>query len=130
MDYLDGGMIRNLKNYLTEYVDNPTIDEEVRKNQIEQELNKIMEHIDVNKKLQQNNIKQLKDLQKAMEIKQKIDLDKFEDVIREYCRVEQIYLGNILDAQDDYGSWHLAIVVEEKGGQSIEKKIHFLPYKA
>ncbi len=57
-----------------------------------------------------------------------MDLDKHDDVVRDYCRVEQTQLGNILDAQDDYGTWHLAIVVEDKVGKA-EKKLHFLPFK-
>lgn len=44
--------------------------------------------------------------------------------------MEQTRLGNILDAQDYLGTWHLAIVVEEKSGQyKPEKKLHFLPFK-
>ena len=52
--------------------------------------------------------------QKQIEIRLKVDLDKHEDVIKEYCRVEQTRLGSILDAQDYLGTWYLAIVVEEK----------------
>lgn len=33
-----------------------------------------------------------------MEIKSKVDLDKHDDVIKEYCRVEQTKVGSILDA--------------------------------
>lgn len=38
-------------------------------------------------------------------------------------------MGCILDALDDYGTWYLGIVIDEKswpGGQ--ERRIHFLPY--
>jgi hypothetical protein len=43
-------------------------------------------------------------------------LEKYEDVIRDYCRVEQTHVGNILDAQDYLGSWYLAIIIDEKNG--------------
>ena len=43
-------------------------------------------------------------------------MEKHEDVLREYFRVEQTRVGNILDAQDYLGTWHLAIVIEEKSG--------------
>lgn len=58
----------------------------------------------------------LKDQQKALEIRSKVDLDKHSDVIKSYCRVEEVGVGNILDAQDYLGVWHLAIVIKEKNG--------------
>lgn len=65
-----------------------------------------------------------------MEIKSKVDLSKHDYVILEYCRVEQTRIGNVLDAQDYLGAWHLAIVIEEKNSpQKPERKIHFLPYE-
>jgi hypothetical protein len=45
-----------------------------------------------------------------------VDLDKHQDVIKEFCRVEQTKIGNILDAQDYLGIWYLAIVLDEKSG--------------
>jgi hypothetical protein len=51
-----------------------------------------------------------------MEIRSKVDLDKHKDVIKSYCRVEEVGVGNILDAQDYLGVWHLAIVIKEKNG--------------
>jgi len=51
-------------------------------------------------------------------------------VIKEYCRVEQTHIGSILDAEDQYGTWHIAIVIEEKSSSTKqERKLHFLPYK-
>lgn len=46
----------------------------------------------------QTNMQELKDQQKAIEIRQKVDLDKHDDVVKEYCRVEQTHVGNIVDA--------------------------------
>lgn len=37
-------------------------------------------------------------------------------------------MGNILDAQDYLGIWHLAIVINKKNDKSTERDIHFLPY--
>mmetsp|Transcript_5413 Transcript_5413/g.4091 ORF Transcript_5413/g.4091 Transcript_5413/m.4091 type:complete len:103 (-) Transcript_5413:814-1122(-) len=34
-------------------------------------------------------------------------------------------VGNILDAQDQYGQWHLSIVLEEK---AKERRVHFLEF--
>ncbi len=39
--------------------------------------------------------------------------------------VEQLLVGNILDAQDYLGAWHLAIVIDAKGAA---RQIHFLPF--
>lgn len=56
-------------------------------------------------------------------------LEKYEDVIRDYCRVEQTHVGNIIDAQDYLGSWYLAIIIDEKSGpRSSERLLHFLPF--
>lgn len=41
--------------------------------------------------------------------------------------VEQLRVGHILDALDQYDTWHLAIVIDE---QDAQKQLHFLPYKA
>lgn len=57
-----------------------------------------------------------------------MDLDKHGDVIRDYRRVEQTRVGNILDAQDYLENWHLAIVIDEKNGNSSERRLHFLPF--
>lgn len=37
----------------------------------------------------------------------------------------QLQIGDILDAQDYLGNWHLAIVMDEDGD---DRKIHFLPF--
>jgi hypothetical protein len=41
--------------------------------------------------------------------------------------VEELRVGNILDAQDYLGNWHVTIVIDEHGPQ--QKQVHFLPYK-
>jgi len=41
-------------------------------------------------------------------------------------RVDQLKIGNILDAQDYLDKWHLAIVVEEK--ESTSKMLHFVTF--
>ena len=54
---------------------------------------------------------------------------KIDDVIKDYCRVEQTRVGHILDAQDYLGSWHLSIIIDEKNHlKSSERLIHFLPF--
>lgn len=55
-------------------------------------------------------------------------LEKYEDVIKDFCRVEQTHVGNILDAQDYLGSWYLAIIIDEKNGPRSERIVHFLPF--
>ena len=54
-----------------------------------------------------------------------IDFEKHSDVLKEYCRVELTQVGCILDALDQYGTWHLGIIIDEK---NHERKIRFLPY--
>lgn len=66
---------------------------------------------------------------RALEIKSKVDFDKHHDVLKDYSRVELIRVGCILDALDDYGTWYLGIVIDEKSWPNgEERKIHFLPY--
>lgn len=67
------------------------------------------------------------DQQRLLEIKAKVDLDKHPEIIKEYCRLETLATGNILDAQDYLGSWHLAIVIEDSA--PLERKIHFISFK-
>ncbi len=55
----------------------------------------------------------------------KVDLEKYQDVIKQYLRVEQTQVGNIIDAQDYLGNWHLAIVMK---ANNQDRDIHFLPY--
>jgi len=67
--------------------------------------------------------------QKGGENKDRADLDKYNDVVKEYCRVEQTRAGHIIDAQDYLGSWYLAIIVEEWSTSTrSERQIHFLPF--
>lgn len=46
-------------------------------------------------------------------------------MILDHCKVSDITVGNILDAQDYLGVWHLAIIIGEQG---LERSVHFLPY--
>lgn len=56
-------------------------------------------------------------------------VSKYDDVIKDYCRVEQTRVGHIVDAQDYLGSWYLAIIIDEKNQfKSSERLIHFLPF--
>lgn len=41
--------------------------------------------------------------------------------------LSELSVGQICDAQDDYGAWHAAIVIEEA---STQKHFHFLPFKS
>lgn len=58
----------------------------------------------------------------------KANLDKHHDVIKEPCNLVQTHLGNILDAQDYIGTWHLAVIVDENNSPKEERLIHFLPF--
>ena len=49
-----------------------------------------------------------------------------QDIIRNPTTIQDLKLGDILDAQDYLGSWYLAIVIEDSSPSS--KQIHFLPY--
>jgi hypothetical protein len=44
-------------------------------------------------------------------------------------RVENLKLGNVLDAQDYLDNWHLAIVVDDNLGRDpLSHQLHFLPF--
>lgn len=47
-------------------------------------------------------------------------------VITQECSLMLLQVGNIVDAQDYLGSWHLSIVIDEDGLN--KKMIHFLPF--
>jgi len=49
------------------------------------------------------------------------------DIIRKPSSIEELKMGDILDAQDYLGSWYLAIVIEDTSQST--KQIHFLPYQ-
>lgn len=49
MDFLEGGMIKELKNCLKSYIDNP--EEEAHKAVLDQELVRILEYVEINKKV-------------------------------------------------------------------------------
>lgn len=43
--------------------------------------------------------------------------------------MEQTRVGDIIDAQDYLGSWHLAIIIDEKNSpRGSERWLHFLPF--
>jgi len=92
---------------------------------VEQEITKIMDIVDQNKKNITKQRQQQQNQQRALEIRQKVDFQKNTDVIKDYCSVDSLQVGNILDAQDDYGTWHLSIVIDATGH---ERKLHFLPF--
>lgn len=112
MNYVEGGTIEDLKTILMNYLDSP--DDEKSITSVQAEFVKIHEVIETNKKIESKSKQHQQALLKLQEIKKKIDLDKHSDIIKEYCRVEQLRVGNILDAQDYLESWYLAIVLEEK----------------
>jgi len=43
-----------------------------------------------------------------------VDFEKHTDILRDYCKVEMTNVGCILDAQDQYGTWHLGVVLDTK----------------
>lgn len=55
------------------------------------------------------------------------DFSDMKDIIRKPSLIEELKMGDILDAQDYLGSWYLAIVIEDTSTTS--KQIHFLPYQ-
>lgn len=55
------------------------------------------------------------------------DFSDMQDIIRKPTTIEELKMGDILDAQDYLGSWYLAIVIEDTSQTS--KQIHFLPYQ-
>lgn len=49
-----------------------------------------------------------------------------QDIVRESTSIENLKLGDIIDAQDYLGDWYLAIIIDEVSATS--KQVHFLPY--
>lgn len=112
IDLVDKQSIISLRRVLNEYKENP--EEQGVMTATDNEFNKVFEMIEQHKKSGQNNnqphvktvsllmidesLWQLEEQQKEIEIRSKVDLDKHTDVVKEYCRVEQIHAGNIVDA--------------------------------
>jgi hypothetical protein len=95
---------------------------------LEVELPKVIDAVEEYRKIKNVDNLALKAKQVSNEIRSREDLEKHPDVIKEYCRVEQTHVGNIIDAQDYLGSWHLAIIIDEKNGMRSERWLHFLPF--
>ena len=58
-----------------------------------------------------------------------LDLRSTDDFVDDDRPFTALRIGNILDAQDYLGSWHLSIVIDVGSKESGEKKtIHFLPF--
>lgn len=57
----------------------------------------------------------------------KFDFTDMEDIIRATTTIEELRLGDIIDAQDNLFNWYLAIVIDENS--PTNKQIHFLPYQ-
>lgn len=56
-----------------------------------------------------------------------------EDIVDDDRILTSLRIGNILDAQDYLGSWHLSIVIDDgtsatNDQPSDQKTLHFLPY--
>ena len=54
------------------------------------------------------------------------DFTDMQDIVRESTSIENLKLGDIIDAQDYLGDWYLAIIIDEVSATS--KQVHFLPY--
>ena len=66
-----------------------------------------------------------------------LDLQGGDDIVNDERPISQLHVGNILDAQDYLGSWHLSIVIDDgsnsdAGGQTLntdQRSLHFLPFQ-
>lgn len=68
-----------------------------------------------------------------------LNLTTSDDIVNEERPLAQLRLGNILDAQDYLGSWHLSIVISEganaessasgRKNSSESRTLHFLPFQ-
>jgi len=59
-----------------------------------------------------------------------LNLHSQDDIVRDERPLSSLRVGNILDAQDYLGSWHLSIIIEDvsHGEKGAAKTIHFLPF--
>ena len=118
---LDSYIISSFVSSLNEFMKNSE-DLTVTKN-LDNEFSKMKDIVEQHKK---KLVQAEHEKQKANEIRQKIDLAKHTDVITDaHPKIDSLRLGNILDALDDYGQWHLSVVIEEQPGS---RKMHFMPF--
>lgn len=128
MDYVESAHIKNLRVLLDQQMADS--EEANTYTLLDDEFPKVQDVIETHKRIKQSQQSSMIDnASKSGDNRSKADLDKYNDVIKEYCRVEQTRAGHIIDAQDYLGSWYLAIIVEEwSNSHRSERQIHFLPF--
>ena len=62
-----------------------------------------------------------------------LDVAGSEDIVDDDRILSSLRIGNILDAQDYLGTWHLSIVIDDgtsatNDQPSEQKTLHFLPF--
>lgn len=62
----------------------------------------------------------------ATAIYEQIGESNLGDVVKHHPVIEELQVGDILDACDYLGTWHLSIVIDLDGKNKV---IHFLPFK-
>jgi hypothetical protein len=126
MDYLDGGTIRELRIRARRFLnDSDTDDKRVA---VIEEIDELIDISEQNRRQTQPQLPNLGQNSDNSSSKVDIDLKTHSDMVASnISSIEQIKLKNILDAQDEYGKWHLAIVIDEK--EAGDKELHFLPYQ-
>ena len=121
MEYLEGGEIQRMQVTVSNYLETKQLAEE----EFHGEIDRLMESADKSKQRISQCQQMEMDKKREQQIKEVIDFEKHSDVLKQYQRVEQVPVGQIIDAQDQYGAWHLGIVIDER---NTERKIRFLPY--
>lgn len=135
MDYLEGGKLMQLRSLAKQL--NQNSDDELIRNNTLQELDMLIELSEQNRRVfypQSNSLFAGSDgskESKSLQLVQSLDVKDAEDIMTgDQLTVTELLVASILDAQDYLGSWHLAIVIDEKEeGTSWQKSIHFLPFQ-
>lgn len=147
MEFLEGGAIKNLKQHLKKYYDNPNSDDFREK--VDTAVDKLIEVADSNRKaedLLHQGIGEVNEEEKVVNQEEEdgkfgylnwlhriVDLSKEanSDVFTEpdVENIEDLQQGMIIDAQDYLGGWHLSVVCEIKPDNKDEYlKVNYLEY--
>lgn len=133
MEFLEGGAIKTLKSHLKKYKDNN--DDETLRNNVDNEVARLIELADKNRqnedllnkdgglgmgkeneeeKVEENNNDTSAQFGYLAWLHNLIDLSKQENkdiyLEKKVANADTLFEGCIVDAQDDYGAWHLAII--------------------
>ena len=140
MDYLEPGKIRQLRIQSRQLSQNA--DEEPVRVSVLQEIDSLIELSEQNRRsLPSNNASSSlaagggsnSEAGRVNAALESLDVAGSEDIVDDDRILGSLRIGNILDAQDYLGTWHLSIVIDDgtsatNDQPSDQRTLHFLPF--